>query len=94
VPEISVIMPVYNSEEYLNGSIDSALNQTFLDFELILIDDGSKDNSPNICDIYAKKDNRVILVHQQNKGISSIRNKGLENAKGQYVAFIIKSLKI
>jgi len=88
VPEISVIMPVYNSEEYLNESINSVLNQSFLDFELILIDDGSNDNSPEICNIYAEKDHRVIAVHQKNKGISSARNKGLEIAKGRYIAFI------
>ena len=87
-PKISVIVPVYNTEKYLHRCIDSILLQTFTDFELLLIDDGSKDSSGAICDEYASKDNRVRVFHKENGGVSSARNLGLDNAKGEWIAFV------
>ena len=86
--EISVIIPVYKVEQYLNQCVDSVLNQSFKDFELILVDDGSPDNCPQICDDYAKKDTRVRVIHQQNGGQSCARNTGLSHAKGLYIIFL------
>lgn len=86
-PKISVIVPVYNVEQYLPRCIDSILTQTFTDFELLLIDDGSKDNSGKICDEYAARDGRVMVIHKENGGVSSARNIGLDRAKGQWVCF-------
>ncbi len=88
MPKVSIIVPVYNVEKYLKNSIDSILNQTFTDFELILVDDGSPDNSGTICDEYAKKDNRVRVIHKQNGGASSARNKGIDEATGEYIMFV------
>ena len=87
-PKISVIVPVYNVEKYLHRCVDSILAQTFNDFELLLIDDGSKDKSGAICDEYAAKDSRVRVFHKENGGVSSARNLGLENAKGDWIIFI------
>ena len=87
-PKISVIVPVYNVEQYLPRCIDSILAQTFTDFELLLIDDGSTDSSGDICDEYAKKDNRIRVFHKENGGVSSARNLGLNNAKGEWIGFI------
>ena len=75
---ISVIVPVYNAEKYLHRCIDSILAQSYADFELLLIDDGSKDSSGKICDEYAQKDSRVRVFHKENGGVSSARNMGLE----------------
>lgn len=86
-PVVSVIMPVYNAGEYLEPAINSVLNQSFQDFELLLIDDGATDGSGNICEVYAAKDSRVKLFRQQNKGICGARNLGLEKANGKYIAF-------
>ena len=86
-PKISVIVPVYNVERYLPRCIDSILAQTFTDFELLLIDDGSKDTSGEICDEYASKDSRVRVFHKENGGVSSARNLGLDNARGEWIAF-------
>lgn len=88
MPAISVIMPVYNSERYLASAIDSVLNQTFSDFELLLINDGSKDSSGDICDGYAARDSRVKVLHRDNGGICVARNTGLDMATGEYIAFI------
>ena len=88
MPYISVIVPVYNAESTLKKCIDSILVQDFTDFEVILIDDGSQDESLQICEDFAKKDNRVIVVHKENGGVSSARNYGLEIAKGKWVTFI------
>lgn len=85
---LSVIVPVYNVERYIKQSIDSVLAQNFDDFELILVDDGSTDNSGDICDFYAKKDMRIKVIHQKNSGVSNARNKGLEVAKGKWITFI------
>lgn len=86
--KISVIVPVYNVERYLCRCVDSILAQSFTDFELLLVDDGSRDKSGSICDEYAKKDFRVKVFHQENGGVSSARNKGLHYAKGEYITFI------
>lgn len=88
MPKISVIVPVYNAEKYLHRCVDSILAQTFTDFELLLINDGSKDSSGVICDEYAAKDPRVRVFHKENGGVSSARNLGLDNAKGEWVVFM------
>lgn len=85
---ISIIVPVYNTENYIHQCLDSVLAQTFRDFELILVDDGSPDGSGAICDAYAKKDARVRVLHKKNGGVSSARNAGLDAARGEYVVFI------
>ena len=87
-PKISIIIPVYNVEPYLSRCIDSVLNQSFSNFELILINDGSTDQSGDICDEYAVKDNRVRVVHQPNSGVSVARNYGIRLAKGDFITFI------
>ncbi len=84
----SIIVPVYNVEKYLRECVDSVLTQTFKDFELILVNDGSKDNSGNICDEYAAKDARVKVIHKENGGQSTARNAGVAAAQGQYAIFI------
>lgn len=86
-PKISVIVPVYNTGEILRNTIDSILQQTFRNFELILVDDGSTDVSKKICDEYKKKDSRIIVVHQTNRGICAARNIGIGMAKGEYITF-------
>lgn len=86
--KISVIIPVYNTEKYLHRCIDSILSQTFTEFELLLIDDGSKDNSGSICDEYAQRDARISVFHKKNSGASATRNLGLDNAKGEWVIFV------
>lgn len=85
---LSVIVPVYNTEKYLNRCIQSIVNQTYKNLEIILIDDGSTDNSGNLCDKWAKKDDRIIVIHQKNAGVSSARNVGLDIAKGEYITFV------
>lgn len=85
---LSIIVPVYNTERYLHRCIDSILNQSFVDFELLLIDDGSKDGSGSICDYYASKDSRVIVYHIKNGGVSFARNIGLDNARGEWLYFV------
>lgn len=85
---ISVIVPIFNVEKYLKKCIDSIINQTYKNLEIILVDDGSTDNSPNICDEYIKKDSRVKVVHKENGGLSSARNVGLDLAKGELIAFV------
>ncbi len=88
MPVVSVIMPVYNSEKYLPDAIESVLGQTFPDFELILVDDGSPDGSGEVCDAYAARDARVRVIHRENGGISAARNTGIDAATGEYIAFI------
>lgn len=87
-PEISIIVPVYNVETYIHRCIRSILSQTFEKFELILVDDGSKDNSSQICDEFAEKDSRVKVIHKENGGLSSARNAGIDIAKGTYLGFV------
>lgn len=84
---VSVIVPVYNAEKYLDKTIDSILSQIYTNLEVILFDDGSKDKSLEICNNYKEKDNRVKVFHKENGGVSSARNLGLDNAKGDYVCF-------
>ncbi len=90
--QISVIVPVYNVEPYLQRCVESILRQTYKDFELILVDDGSPDNCPAICDEYAKKDSRVVVIHQKNGGLSAARNAGIDwsfaNSDSQWLTFI------
>lgn len=85
MPKISIIVPVYKAEKYLHRCVDSLLAQTFTDFEVLLIDDGSPDSSGKICDEYAQKDNRVRVFHKENGGSASARQIGLDNAHGKYV---------
>ena len=87
VPKISIIVPVYRCEPYISRCIESILNQTFTDFELILVNDGSPDKSGDICDEYAEKDNRISVIHQENKGASAARNRGIAEAIGEYLMF-------
>lgn len=87
-PIISIIIPVYNAEKTLNRCVDSVLNQTFHDWELLLIDDGSKDRSMYLCDEYALKDKRIKVFHKKNGGVSSARNMGLDYARGEWITFV------
>lgn len=87
-PTISVIIPTYNSEEYVGRCIESVQAQTYSDWQMIIVDDGSKDNSLTICQKYANTDNRIRVIHQENAGPGIARNAGLEYAKGKYVVFI------
>lgn len=87
-PKISIIVPIYNVEEYIPKCIESILKQTFKDFELILINDGSTDNSFEICRLYESIDKRIILIDKPNGGVSSARNKGIDIARGDYIAFV------
>lgn len=86
--KLSVIVPVYNVEKHLKRCIDSIIKQTYKDFELILVDDGSTDNSPKICDEFCKQDKRIKVIHKENGGVSSARNAGLDIAEGDYISFI------
>lgn len=88
MPRISVVVPVYNIEIYLKRSVDSILEQTFVGFEAILIDDGSKDFSAQISDEYVSIDSRIIVIHQKNQGVSVARNNGIEYSRGKYITFI------
>lgn len=87
-PYISVIIPVYNAEATLKKCVDSVLKQQYADFEVILVDDGSKDGSLQICEEYARRDSRVTVIHKENGGVSSARNRGLDIAKGTWVTFV------
>ena len=88
MPEISVIVPVYNVERYLTRCIDSILAQTYQNFELILVDDGSTDGSGTLCDSYMKKDSRIKVIHKKNGGLSDARNSGIDAAEGEFLSFI------
>lgn len=85
---LSIIMPVYNSEQYLVNAVESVLAQTFEDYELIIVDDGSSDGSTELCDTLAKKDGRIVVIHQENRGIGGARNTGLKVANGKYIGFM------
>lgn len=87
-PKISVIIPIYNAELYLRRCMESVLNQSYTDWQLILVDDGSKDKSYEICKEYADRDNRIKLIHQQNAGAGAARNSGISAAVGDYIVFI------
>lgn len=88
MPVISVIVPVYKVEQFIDRCVDSILSQTFSDFELFLVDDGSPDKCGEICDEYAKKDDRIIVIHKENGGLSDARNVAIDVAKGDYLIFI------
>lgn len=85
---ISVIIPVYNVEKYLPRCLESVINQTYRNIEIIVVDDGSHDNCGKICDEYALKDDRIIVIHKKNAGVSCARNDGIETAKGRYICFV------
>ena len=85
---ISIIIPVYNTEKYLPTCLDSILFQSYSDFEILLVDDGSTDGSARICDMYSEKDKRIRVFHKENGGVSSARNLGLDNASGEWVYFV------
>ena len=85
---VSVIVPIYNVEKYLPRCVESIINQEYKNLEIILVDDGSPDNSPQICDEYAKKDTRIKVIHKENGGLSDARNAGMKMATGEYVSFI------
>lgn len=87
-PKISIIVPVYKVEQYLHKCVGSILAQTFINFELILVDDGSPDNCGKICDEYAERDSRIKVIHKENGGLASARNAGLNIAQGDYVGFV------
>ena len=87
-PEVSVIVPVYNCEKYLPEMMEGFQSQQFKDFELLLIDDGSQDGSPALCDRFAETDARVRVVHQENGGVSRARNRGLDEARGKTIVFV------
>lgn len=86
--QISIIVPVYMAENYLENGIDSIISQSFNDWELILVDDGSPDNSGIICDQYAEKDSRIRVIHKRNEGVSSARNAGISSARGEWIYFV------
>ena len=87
-PLISVIIPVYNVEKYLRRCLDSVIAQTYQNLEIICVDDGSIDDSGKICDQYAVRDARIKVIHQENQGLSAARNRGLDAAEGEYIAFV------
>ena len=87
-PVITIVIPVYNVENYLKRCLDSIINQTYSSLEIILVDDGSSDKSPEICDKYARKDTRIRVIHKINEGVSVARNVGIENATGMYLCFV------
>lgn len=88
MPQISVIVPVYNVEQYLSRCLDSIINQTYRNFEVILVDDGSPDKCPEICDYYALQDNRIKVIHKENGGLADARNVGLKASSGEFITFI------
>lgn len=88
MPLVSIIIPVYNVDKYLSRCVESVLNQTYMNFELLLINDGSTDSSGAICDYYAAKDSRIIVCHEKNEGVSITRNKGIKKSIGKYLTFI------
>lgn len=85
---ISVIVPIYKVQDYLDECIESIINQTYSNIEVILVDDGSPDRCPQMCDEWAKRDSRIRVVHKKNGGLSSARNAGIDVAKGEYISFV------
>ena len=88
MPKISVIVPVYNVENYIEKCIESILSQTYTDFELLLINDGSSDKSGSICDAYVNKDERIRVFHKKNEGVSIARNLGIKRSLGEWICFV------
>lgn len=87
-PLLSVIVPVFNTEKFLNECLDSIIRQTYENLEIIIVDDGSTDSSGSICELYASRDRRIKVIHQENRGLSAARNSGLNVAQGEYIAFV------
>ena len=87
-PVVSIVLPIYKTEQYLHQCVDSILNQSYEDFEVILVDDGSPDRCPEICDEYARRDSRVRAIHKPNGGASSARNVGIRAARGTWIMFV------
>ena len=87
-PFLSIIVPIYNVEKYLKRCVDSILNQTLKEIEVILVDDASPDKCPQLCDLFATMDSRIQVIHKQNEGLGFARNSGMELAKGEYVYFV------
>ena len=87
-PLISVIVPIYHVEQYLTRCVESLVNQTYSNFEIILVDDGSPDNCPKMCDDWAKKNSRIKVIHKENGGLSDARNAGMQIANGDVISFI------
>ena len=85
--KVSVVVPVYNVEKYLDRCINSIINQTYHNLEIILVDDGSPDNCPQMCDEWAQKDERIRVVHKKNAGLGIARNTGIDHATGDYICF-------
>ena len=85
---LTVIIPVYNVEKYINKCLESIINQTYKNLEIILVDDGSTDNSSYLCDEWQKKDSRITVIHKKNGGLSDARNAGLQIAKGELITFV------
>lgn len=85
---ISVVIPIYNVENYIDKCIETVIKQTYKNIEIILVDDGSTDNSGYKCEEWKKKDNRIVVLHKENGGLSSARNAGIDVAKGKYISFI------
>ena len=85
---ISIVIPVYKVEKYLEKCVESVINQTYKNLEILLVNDGSPDNCPKICDEYAQKDNRIKVIHKENGGLSDARNAGIDVAAGKYIAFV------
>lgn len=88
LPKISVVLPIYNQENYLSKCLESLVAQSFADFELLLIDDGSVDSTPLLCDSWSEKDDRIRVFHKKNGGVSSARNLGIEQSRGEYIVFV------
>ncbi|YCA42426.1 glycosyltransferase [Bacillus sp. JZ8] len=86
--KISIVVPIYNVEQYLHKCVSSLINQTYKNIEIILVDDGSPDQCPSICDTYAEQDDRITVIHKENGGLSDARNAGIEKAKGEYILFV------
>ena len=86
--KISIIVPIYNMEKYLNKGVNSIINQSYENLEIILVNDGSTDDSLNICNKFKKKDKRVVVLKKENGGLSSARNYGIEHANGKYISFV------
>ena len=85
---ISIVVPIYNSEKWLEKCVKSLINQTYQDIEILLINDGSKDRSLEICNEYAKKDNRIVVIDKENEGVSATRNLGIKKAQGEFIQFV------
>ena len=91
--KISVVVPVYNTEKYLSRCLESIINQTYKNLEIICINDGSADNSQNILNKYAQLDRRIVIINQKNSGLSAVRNVGIESASGEYLTFVDRDRK-